>query len=162
MPKIGTTEQQAILEINAAGVIFYGCILGSEPTLAQFLQAIPYTVDRRYAKMDNTRELLVFDPIGLWVLAEQRPALILAAGFVFEAPKWRQPDETDPKNCFTSSIRIGNVAFTPPIKRGLADKIAREQQGEISFFFVCQGQAVAGITIGFPSNDAKISVRRSK
>jgi hypothetical protein len=149
-------EQRALVEISDEGVMLYGRSIGNEPSFEDVLKAVPYEPDRRFAKMDNTRELLVFDAIGLCVLREIASDLVYALVWHFERPDWRNVDNQDPNQYFRGRMRVGNVTFIPPIRRKVAEKASEQTFSNLSFFFTCQEQGVAGCTIGFPLNEGKI------
>jgi len=153
-------KRRPTIEISDAGLTLYGRLIGHEPTMREFLQAVPYEPDRRFAGLDETRELLVFDSNGMWGLSEQDPDLMLAIGLFFERPTWRREHEKDPKDYFRGLVRLGKFNFVPPIKRLMADKISEQEFANLSFFFTCQGQGVAGITIGFPLNEQKLETNK--
>ncbi|MEM1060628.1 MAG: hypothetical protein AAGK14_15560 [Verrucomicrobiota bacterium] len=150
-------EQRATVKINNTGVMLYGKALGHEPTQSDLLAAIPYEPDRRFAKMDNMRELLVFDDIGVCSLCERDPNVVHAIIFHFERPDWRELDDQDPKAYFRNPILMGRVAFTPPVQKSVADEASEQSFINLLFFFTGQDRGVAGLTIGFALNEAKVN-----
>ncbi|MEM1060627.1 MAG: hypothetical protein AAGK14_15555 [Verrucomicrobiota bacterium] len=148
--------KQPTVEINDEGVSLYGKQLGHKPCSSDVLNAMPYSASRSFLKMDGTRELFVFDEAGIVFLREVDPDVVYNIAFEFERPSWRKAWPEDPASFFRNPIRVGKVVFTPPIHRKIADKVSGQIFQDLTFYFVCQSQEVAALSVGFPLNEAKV------
>lgn len=150
------SDVSAICKITDTELFLYGQLIGESPTSEDILNSIPNKPDRRFLLRDSTRELILFDPIGISALLDRETNLVIALGFDFEPPRSRPRHEKDPTGYFDGTLQIGRFIFKPPVGRTLAEKVSAQRFCGFSFFFVYDTRGATSLTIGFSTNEKRI------